>query len=82
MLRFLGQRLLLMIPTIVVPLVLVFLLLRLAPGDPAAQILGDQATPGEIAALRTEMGLDLPLPVQFVFWAKNVVTLKDRRAHV
>ena len=76
MLRFLGQRLLLMIPTIVVPLVLVFLLLRLAPGDPAAQILGDQASPGEIAALRSEMGLDLPLPVQFVLWAKNMVTLK------
>ena len=40
---------------------LVFLLLRLAPGDPAAQMLGDQATPDQVAALRHEMGLDQPL---------------------
>ena len=76
MLRYIGRRLLLVLPTIFVPLVLVFLLLRLAPGDPAAQILGDQATPDQVAALRHEMGLDQPLVFQFVIWLKDVLTLR------
>ena len=75
MLRYIGRRLLLVLPTIFVPLVLVFLLLRLAPGDPAAQILGDQATPDQVAALRHEMGLDQPLAIQFAIWLKHVLTL-------
>jgi peptide/nickel transport system permease protein len=75
MLRYIGQRLLLILPTIVVPLVLVFVLLRLAPGDPAAQVLGDQATPEEVAALRHELGLDQPLTLQFVYWLKHVASL-------
>ncbi len=75
MLRYIGRRLLLVLPTIFVPLVLVFLLLRLAPGDPAAQVLGDQATPEQVAALRHELALDQPLVVQFVLWLKHVLTL-------
>lgn len=75
MLRYLGKRVLLILPTIFVPLILVFLLLRLSPGDPAGMMLGDQATPEQIAALRTQMGLDQPLLVQFVLWLKNIVTL-------
>lgn len=75
MLGYIGRRLLLVLPTIFVPLLLVFLLLRLAPGDPAAQVLGDQATPDQVAALRHEMGLDLPMAIQFVIWLKHVVTL-------
>jgi peptide/nickel transport system permease protein len=58
-----------------VPLALVFLLLRLAPGDPAAQVLGDQATPEQVAALRHELGLDQPLAFQFALWLKHVLTL-------
>ena len=76
MLRYVGRRLLLVPPTIFVPLVLVFLLLRLAPGDPAAQVLGDQATPDQVAALRHEMGLDQPLVFQFIVWLKDVLTLQ------
>jgi peptide/nickel transport system permease protein len=75
MLRYLGKRVLLILPTIFVPLILVFLLLRLSPGDPAGMMLGDQATPEQIAALRAQMGLDQPLLVQFVLWLKNIVTL-------
>jgi peptide/nickel transport system permease protein len=75
MIRYIGQRLFLVLPTIFVPLLLVFLLLRLAPGDPAAQILGDQATPDQVAALRHDMGLDQPLAIQFVVWLKGVLTL-------
>lgn len=75
MLRYLGKRFLLILPTVFVPLVLVFLLLRLSPGDPAGMMLGDQATAEQIAALRTQMGLDQPFLVQFVLWLKNIVTL-------
>src|SRR5580658_8095361 len=75
MIRYIGRRLLLVLLTIFVPLMLVFLLLRLAPGDPAAQILGDQATPDQVAALRHEMGLDQPMAIQFAIWLKHVLTL-------
>jgi peptide/nickel transport system permease protein len=75
MLRYLFKRFLLILPTIFVPLLMVFLLLRLAPGDPAGMMLGDQATPEQIAALRTELGLDQPLYIQFLLWLKSVFTL-------
>ncbi|MDR3474751.1 MAG: ABC transporter permease [Devosia sp.] len=75
MLRYLGKRALLILPTIFVPLIAVFMLLRLSPGDPAGMILGDQATADQIAALRAQLGLDQPLPLQFVYWLKDMVTL-------
>lgn len=75
MARYVFRRLLLIVPTIFVPLVIVFLLLRLSPGDPAGQILGDQATPEQVAALRHDLGLDRSLPVQFAYWLKNILTL-------
>jgi len=74
-LRYLGQRLLALLPTVAVPLVLVFLLLRLAPGDPAAILLGDSATPAQVAALREELGLNAPLVVQFGHFVGDVFTL-------
>jgi peptide/nickel transport system permease protein len=51
----------------------VFLLLHLAPGDPAAIIAGDNATPANIAAIRTRLGLSEPLPVQFMHWALGLM---------
>jgi peptide/nickel transport system permease protein len=53
--------------------VLVFLLLHLAPGDPAAIVAGDNATPAQIDAIRARLGLDDPLHVQFLRWAGGVV---------
>ncbi|HUB11829.1 MAG TPA: ABC transporter permease [Acetobacteraceae bacterium] len=53
--------------------VIVFLLLHLAPGSPAAIIAGDNATPAQIAEINHQLGLDRPLPVQFGFWAWNVL---------
>ncbi|MFA1676770.1 ABC transporter permease [Rhizobium mongolense] len=53
--------------------VFVFLLLRLAPGDPAAIIAGDAATPEMIAGIREKLGLADPLPVQFVHWAIGIL---------
>jgi peptide/nickel transport system permease protein len=75
MLRYLGKRFLLILPTIFVPLILVFLLLRLSPGDPAGMMLGDQATAEQIAALRNQLGLDQPIWIQFLLWLKGIVTL-------
>ncbi len=48
--------------------VFIFLLLHIAPGDPAAVIAGDNATPAQVADIRHQLGLDLPLPVQFGRW--------------
>lgn len=53
--------------------VFVFLLLRLSPSDPAAIIAGDSATPEMIAGIRTQLGLDDPLPVQFIHWALGIL---------
>jgi peptide/nickel transport system permease protein len=54
--------------------VLVFLLLRLTPGDPAAILAGDAATGEQIAKIRTELGLDRPLVVQFGIWIGKVLS--------
>jgi peptide/nickel transport system permease protein len=69
------QRLLTLLPTLFVPLLLVFILLHLAPGDPASVMLGANATPEQVQALRQEMGLDQPLIVQLVKWLKTLATL-------
>ena len=74
MLTYIGKRLLALLPTVAVPMVLLFLLLRLSPGDPAAAVLGDDAAPEEIEALRQEMGLDQPIYTQFVVWLGQLVT--------
>ena len=52
---------------------IVFLLLHLAPGSPAAIIAGDNATSAQIAAINHQLGLDRPLPVQFLVWAGQVL---------
>ena len=64
MLRYLVQRVLATVPTLVGVMVTVFITLRLIPGDPVVAMLGDMATPEQVAAVRQELGLDRPLPVQ------------------
>ena len=53
--------------------VIVFTIVRLIPGDPAAVMLGTEATPQVLAQIRQEMGLDQPIPVQYVKWLENVL---------
>ncbi len=53
--------------------IMVFFLVRMIPGDPAQLILGDSASPEELAGLRASLGLDQPLPVQFLYWLGNVI---------
>ena len=62
-----------MVVVMLIVATLVFFITRLAPGDPAAIMLGDQATVADIAKLRAQYGLDQPLPVQFGFWLKELV---------
>ena len=68
MYAYVMRRLLATIPVMLVVAVFVFLLLHLAPGDPAAIIAGDYAQPADIARIRTELGLDQPIYVQFWRW--------------
>lgn len=63
------RRLVAAIPVMLVVAVFVFMLLRLTPGDPAAIIAGDMATPEQLASIRSALGLDLPLYKQFGAWA-------------
>jgi peptide/nickel transport system permease protein len=73
MAAYILRRLVLLLPVILVVGVVVFALVHVTPGDPAAVILGDRATPEQIAQLRDELGLNDPLPVQFVRWFGGVL---------
>jgi peptide/nickel transport system permease protein len=68
MLRLILSRLVAAIPVMGVVAIFVFLLLRLSPGDPAAILAGDTATAETIAAIRSDLGLDKPIPEQFITW--------------
>ncbi len=68
MIRYIVGRLLATVPVMVVVTVFVFFLLRIAPGDPAAIIAGEDATVEAIAAVRTALGLDRPVLAQFGLW--------------
>ncbi|MBN9064078.1 MAG: peptide ABC transporter [Rhizobiales bacterium 65-9] len=68
MIGFAAKRIAATAPVLVLVAVFVFLLLRLAPGDPAAIIAGEQATPEQILAIRQKLGLDAPLLSQFASW--------------
>ena len=75
MTAYILRRLIMLIPVILVVGIVVFALVHLTPGDPAAVILGDSATPESLANLREQLGLNDPLPVQFLHWFGNVLTL-------
>jgi peptide/nickel transport system permease protein len=68
MLAYISRRLLLALPTLFLVSVIVFALMRMVPGDPAVVLLGEQADPASIAALHEEMGLNRPLPRQYLTW--------------
>jgi peptide/nickel transport system permease protein len=70
---FVLRRILVTIPMLAVVALFVFGLLYLAPGDPAAMIAGDQATPAQIENIRSSLGLDRPFVVRFVSWIIGVV---------
>ncbi|MFN8891013.1 MAG: ABC transporter permease [Alphaproteobacteria bacterium] len=71
---YVTKRILATLPVMGVVAVIVFLLLRLSPGDPAAIIAGDDATSEDIAKIREHLGLDRPLLTQFVRWIGQLAT--------
>jgi peptide/nickel transport system permease protein len=72
--RDLRRKLQRLVLTVLAVSFLTFLLTSLLPGDPARQILGDQATPEAVAAVRADLGLDDPLPLRYLSWLGGVVT--------
>src|SRR5437763_16586255 len=73
MARLLLRRVLSLLPLLFIVSVLFFGLLVRLPGDPAHAIAGDQATPSQVAAVRTSLGLDRPLVVQYGHWVGGIL---------
>jgi len=73
MLSYIAHRLLLTIPVLFGITVMVFLVISLIPGDPATAILGSYATPENVAKLNKDLGLDRPLPLQYLAWLGGVL---------
>lgn len=70
--NFILKRLLSLIPVLIIVSLVIFLVIHLTPGDPAAAILGENATTEDITALRVRMGLNDPLAQQYINWIKNI----------
>jgi len=73
MLVFAVRRVLQAIPVLVLSSIAIFLLLRLIPGDLAVVLAGTKGSPEVIAALRQQLGLDQPLPIQYVVWLGQIL---------
>ena len=73
MLTLLIRRLVVIVPTLLIVAVFVFLLQRLLPGDPVLALAGEDRDPATLEAMRIQLGLDKPIPVQFVYWLGNVL---------
>ena len=70
---YIARRLLQAIPVIIFSTILVFSVIHLIPGDPAVVLAGPNATQATLDALRHDMGLDQPLPVQYAVWVTHIV---------
>ncbi|HEY9891000.1 MAG TPA: ABC transporter permease [Candidatus Sericytochromatia bacterium] len=73
--RYIGKRLLNLIPVLLGITLLVFAFLHLIPGDPAVVMAGERATPEQVAALREQLGLNQPLPLQYLVFLGNLLRL-------
>jgi ABC-type dipeptide/oligopeptide/nickel transport system permease component len=73
LLPFLGRRLIFVGPQLFGILIVSFFLIKLIPGDPAVLMLGPTATTESLAGLHAKLGLDRPLPVQFLYFLQNLV---------
>ena len=74
MLTFLAKRILQLIPTLFFVSVLIFSLQQLLPGDPAMIMAGEDRDPAVIEQIRKQYRLDQPIPVQYVYWVKGVLS--------
>lgn len=73
MLQYIIKRIFLIVPILIGVSIVAFLLVHLIPGDPARVMLGERATPQQIAELRAQMGLDRPLPEQYLTFVDRVL---------
>src|SRR5207247_7904967 len=74
MLNFLARRVVQLIPTLFFVSILIFSLQQLLPGDPALVMAGEERDPDVIAQIRQQYRLDQPVPVQYVYWVKGVLS--------
>lgn len=73
MIRYILRRLILLVPLVFGVSVLIFLVMRLVPGDPARLALGAEATDDQVQLMRRQWGLDQPLPVQYIYWVTHAL---------
>src|SRR5919199_169444 len=73
MTRYIARRVLLMLPVAFLVTVIAFLLLRLSPGDPVLIYAGEERDPAVLQQVRRSLGLDQPLPVQYIAWLGHLV---------
>src|SRR5205823_12832335 len=73
-LNFFGKRLLQLVPTLFFVSVIIFSLQQLLPGDPALVMAGEEKDPEVIEQIRRQYHLDQPLPIQYVYWLKGVLS--------
>jgi peptide/nickel transport system permease protein len=74
MMNFLGKRILQLIPTLFFVSILIFSLQHLLPGDPALVMAGEERDPAVIEQIRQQYRLDRPIPVQYLYWVKGVLS--------
>jgi len=74
MLTFIARRLLQLLPTLFFVSIMIFSLQKLLPGDPAETMAGEERDPQVVAQIRAQYHLDRPLPVQYVYWVKGVLS--------
>src|ERR1700741_4829368 len=74
MLNFLGRRIVQLFPTLFFVSILIFSLQHLLPGDPALVMAGEEGDPAVIEQIRKQSRLDQPIPVQYAYWVKGVLS--------
>src|SRR5450631_894166 len=74
MLSFLAKRIIQLIPTLFFVSILIFSLQHLLPGDPALVMAGEERDPNVIAQIRAQYRLDQPIPIQYFYWVKGVLS--------
>lgn len=73
MLKYIGKRIIGVIPTLIIVVTFVFFFVRLIPGDPARLVAGPQATLEDVKVVREQLGLDKPVAVQYVSYVTGLV---------
>jgi len=73
MLAYIARRIVTTIPVVIMVAIVIFALLRVTPGDPAAIIAGDDASPAQLENIREQMGLNLPIHEQFLTWGGRLL---------